>query len=338
MQPESPAAAEQPSEDPFRFGYRLTRHTLADGSVEYERVALTLEDVLHPEPDDVIPVRPIHAIDCRYLVGVFRARAAATLANRPIVYVSDDHLVDWGVPGQRATSPDVGLFVGLKQEVGPEEGTFDYKESGGRCLVVVEVVSPDRRENDVIHKLGQYYRAGVSLYVLVDQEKEGGPRFVRGFRWRSTGYEQLASDELGLLIEPLNLFLGLKEGRVACFDEKTGREIGDYESVSRDLEEADRRIQEQELAIEQAVLKSHEQARAIEAAEKLAQEQTLARENAERLAREKTLALEAAERQAREQTLARENAERLVQEQIQAREERIRQLEAALQVLQQPPA
>src|SRR5207253_11179783 len=200
-----------------------------DGTTEYEQVPLTVEDVLHPEPDDVIPVRPQHAIDCRYLVNVFRVRAAAELASRPIVYVSDDHLVDWGVPGQRNTSPDVAVFVGLREAVAPEAGTFDLKASGGRCLLVVEVVSPDqRRENDVVHKYREYYQAGVPLYVIVAQEKEGGPRYIRGYRHRATGWEYLAPDPEGLLVEPLQLWLGLKEGRVVCYDVRTGRKMLDY--------------------------------------------------------------------------------------------------------------
>jgi hypothetical protein len=237
MQPQTPTQDEQPPQGDFRFGYRLRQHTLPDGTTTYERVPLTMEDVLHPEPDDVIPVRPIHAIDCRYLVSVFRVRAAAELSARPIVYVSDDHLVNWGVPGQRDTSPDVGLFVGLNEQVEMEAGTFDLKASGGRCLLVVEVVSPDRRHNDIIDKFREYYNAGVPLYVIVDQLKEGGPRSVRGFRHTSTGYEQLANDEQGLLLEPLHLFLGLKDGRVVCCDARTGRELKDYAGLVAELAE-----------------------------------------------------------------------------------------------------
>jgi len=117
--------------------------------------------------------------------------AAAELSSQPIVYVSDDHLVDWGVPGQRNTSPDVGVFVGLKEEVGLWAGTFDLKASGGRCLLVVEVVSPDRRrENDVVHKFREYYQAGRSpLRDRRSGEREGtaqglwfppSPRGLRG--------------------------------------------------------------------------------------------------------------------------------------------------------------
>ncbi len=368
MKPQPPAQQERQPEGDFSFGYRLVKHTRADGSVEYEQVPLTVEDVLHPEPDDVIPVRPQHAIDCRYLVSVFRVRAAAELASEPIVYVSDDHLVDWGVPGQRNTSPDVALFVGLKQEVPPMAGTFDLKASGGRCLLVVEVVSPDRRrENDVVHKVREYHAAGVPLYVIIDQEKEDAPRHVRALRYRDSGYEELPADPQGLLLPALQLRLGLKDGRVVCTDARTGRELGDYERISRELEEADRRIAEQDQAIEQAVSQAREERLAREAAEKLARQRELAREAAEKLAREQQEAREAAERlareqaqareaaerqqrlqaaareaaekQAREQKEAREAAERLADQQKQAREaaeERIRQLEAALAALRPP--
>jgi hypothetical protein len=340
MQPQTPAQGERPEEN-FPFGYRLISRTLPDGSQTVEYVPLTVEDVLHPEPDDVIPVRPQHAIDCNYLLDVFKVRAAAELSSKGIVYVSYDHLVDWGVPDQRNTSPDVAIFIGLKHEVGPEDGTFDLKASGGRCLLVVEVVSPDgRRENDVVHKVKEYYRAGVPLYVIVDQEKEGAPRYIRGFRHRPTGWEQLAPDPEGLLLEQLQLWMDVKDGGVVCRDVRTGREVGDYERISQELEEADRRRAEQDQALEQAVDDARQQRLAREAAEKLASEQRQAREAAEQAAREQGQAREEAERQQRVQAEARQAAEKLASEQRQAREaaeERIRQLEAALQALQPPP-
>ena len=339
MRPQTPAQGEQPSEERFPFGYRMQPRTLPDGSVEFDAVPLTVEDVLHPEPDDVIPVRPAHAIDCRYLVGVFRVRAAAELSSQPIVYVSDDHLVDWGVPNQRDTSPDVAVFVGLKEPVPLEAGTFHLKASGGRCLLVVEVVSPDsRRENDVVHKVREYHQAGVPLYVIVDQEKEGGPRQVRALRHRRGGYEELPVDERGFLLDALQLRLGLKDGRVVCLDARTGRELGDYCRVSRELEEADRRIAEQEQALEQGIHDTREQRRVREAAEEREREQTLRarppkdwptskpwREAAERLVNEQTQAREAAEKREREHAQAREAAEKREREHAQAREEAVRQ-------------
>src|SRR5262249_25680069 len=148
----------------------------------------TLEDVLHPEEDDEIPVRPIHALDCMYLADVFRTRSLGP----PVVYVSFDHAVDWGVPGQRDTSPDVGVFTGLARMPDLRGGSLDLKGLGGRCRLVVEVVSLERRVNDVVHKMAEYHAAEVPLYVIVDQETEDGPRSILGYRWRPSGWEVLA--------------------------------------------------------------------------------------------------------------------------------------------------
>jgi hypothetical protein len=347
MQPHTPTQGEQPSGGDCPFGSRWVDRIRPDGSITHELVPYTVEDVLHPEPDDVFPVRPQHAIDTKYLVSVFRVRAAAELSSQPIVYVSDDHLVDWGVPGQRNTSPDVGVFAGLREPVAPLAGMFDLHASGGRCVLVVEVVSPDkRRDNDVVDKFREYYNAGVPLYVIVDQEKERGPRKVIGYRHRPQGYEELPLTEQGLLLGPLQLYLSLKEGRVVCYDARTGKELGDYCRIVQELEEAteerdearqelevaDRRIAEQEQALEQAFEDNRQQRQAREEAERQADEQRQAREEADR-------ARETAEKREKEQTLARQEAERqqrLQREAREAAEERIRQLETALAALQPP--
>src|SRR4051812_36880958 len=108
MQPQAPAT---PPEPDLPNGWRYVPRTLPDGTTELECVPLTPEDVLHPQEDDEIPVRPVHALDCTYLADVFRSRPLGP----PVAYVSFDHLVDWGVPGQRNTSPDVAVFVGLRE-------------------------------------------------------------------------------------------------------------------------------------------------------------------------------------------------------------------------------
>jgi hypothetical protein len=337
--------------------------TLPDGSIELERVPLTLEDVLHPQEDDEIPVRRTHALDCTYLFNVFGTRPLGP----PTVYVSFDHLVHWGVPDQRDTSPDVAIFVGMQRLPSPGSGTVDLPELGGRCILVVEVVSPERRENDVVHKFVEYHRAGVPLYVIIDQERVEGPRRILGYRWEPHGYEEIAQDERGLLIDPLGLYLSLSLGepgdeeRVVCRDVATRRELGNYSRLAqeleakdqalatrtRELEAADRRNQEQNQALEESTLQTRAERLAREAAEQNAREQKQAREAAEqtreaaeRLAREQTQAREAAERLAREQRQAREAAEQAqaaAERQRQADAKRIQELEAALARLQGTP-
>jgi Uma2 family endonuclease len=239
MRPHPPSTdADPPFEEKFRYGWRFVKRTLADGSTELEQVPLTLEDVLHPQPDDEIPVRPIHALDCRYLADVFETRPLGP----PIVYVSFDHLVDWGVPGQRDTSPDVAVFVGLAAQPEPEADRLHLKESGGRCLLAVEVVSPHTRDNDVVHKFREYYQAGVPLYVIVDQDPKDGLRKIVGYRHCPDGYQQLSLDEQGrLLLQPLNLWLGLRDRRVVCYDASSGKELPDYVKLTQALHDVQRR-------------------------------------------------------------------------------------------------
>jgi colicin import membrane protein len=286
MQPQVPATpSEQPPEPGLPNGWRYVKRTLPDGSEELVEVELTLEDVLHPEEDDEIPMRPLHALDCRYLADVFSTRPLGP----PLVYVSFDHLVDWGVPDQRNTSPDVGAFVGLREMPNLHFGPLDLKALGGRCLLVVEVVSPERRVNDVVHKVREYHQAGVPLYVIVDQERPGGPRWLVGHRRTANGYEVEHPSSRGLFLPPLGLYLNLSDqGPVLCTDARTGRDLGDYARVAHDLASADQRILEQTQALEDAVLDARQQAKALEDV------QRLAREEAERQQREHAKAQQAA--------------------------------------------
>src|SRR4051812_12404548 len=194
MQPSTPSqAAAAGTPEPFRYGYRYVQRTLPDGSVEFDQVPLTLEDVLHPQEGDVIIERRIHEMDCRHLADVFNSRPLGPA----FASVTADLLIDWGVEGMRDTSPDIGVFVGLREEPDLEEGTFHLADSGGRCLLVVEVVSPHTRVNDVEHKVRLYHQARVPLYVLIDQEREGGPRRLVAYQWAAGGYAEVALDGQG---------------------------------------------------------------------------------------------------------------------------------------------
>src|SRR5436189_111756 len=79
------------------YGWRYRRHEKPDGIVELEEVPLTLEDVLHPLENDVIPEQPFHEQERGYLSGVFRTRLSRLTGG----LVLSDCLVDWGVPGIR---------------------------------------------------------------------------------------------------------------------------------------------------------------------------------------------------------------------------------------------
>src|SRR5688572_26582822 len=136
MRPSGPAPA---VEDEFRYGWRFVKR---DG--ELVQVPLTLEDCLHPQEEDHISVNIQHHGTCDYLFDVFSTRPLAPQHT----LVSCDLLVDWGIEGMRNHSPDVAVFVGLNAEPDIRTGTLHLARFGGRCLLIVEVVSPSTRVND----------------------------------------------------------------------------------------------------------------------------------------------------------------------------------------------
>jgi Uma2 family endonuclease len=329
MQPESPSANLPPAEDPFRYGWRYVKESREDGSEEWRQVPLTLEDVLHPQEEDHIPVRPLHEIDCTYLVGVFRTRPL----QPALWWVTLDLRIDWGFPAVGCHSPDIAVFVGLRHEPDLEKGTLDLTTAGGHCVLALEVVSPDRRRVDVVDKFQEYHQVGVPLYIIVDQDGEQGPREIRGYRHTPQGYQLLPLTAEGRLPLPgMGLWLGFHDRRVACFD-ATGKEVGDYTRISEELEEADRRNHEQALALEENISElktlqrqTAEEKRVREAAETRAAEELRAREAAEKRAADEQRSREAAEKRAADEQRVREEAER-----------RVRELENLLKQLQNPP-
>jgi Uma2 family endonuclease len=240
--------------DPFRFGWRYVRNPGANGASESERVPLTPEDLLHPQEGDEIPENTIQERDRTYLASVLRLQ----LADRPHVVILSDCLVNWGVKGLGKHSPDVSVFDNVAD---PEKNwrTFPVRKEQARPVLIIEIVSVDRydrkvRDNDVVIKVKEYYRAGVPLYVIVDREEEEGPRWLLGYRFGPRRYVPLPLDEQGrLLLEPVKLLLGMRDNRVVCFDAVTGQEIGDLTSQVRArlaaesaLAEAQARIRELE--------------------------------------------------------------------------------------------
>ncbi|HEY7158399.1 MAG TPA: Uma2 family endonuclease [Gemmataceae bacterium] len=224
--------AEQP--DPFRFGWRYVQHISPDGPKVSVRTPLTLDDVLHPREGDRIPENSQQENDRIYLATVLRYR----LAGNPHALVLSDCLIDWGVRGLRNHSPDISVFDGV-QGTSRHWGTFVVAAEGARPLLAIEVVSPDAhdrqaRDNDVVTKVREYYRARVPLYGIVDQERVDGPRRIIGYRRGARKYVPVPLDDRGrLLMEPPRLLLGLRDERAVCWDADTGEEIPDLTGMAQ---------------------------------------------------------------------------------------------------------
>jgi Uma2 family endonuclease len=250
-----------PPPDPFRFGWRYVQQIGPDGSKQSVQVPLTPEDLLHPQEGDKIVEGTQQSRDRNYLYSVLQWR----LTDHPHAVVFSDCLIDWGVPGLGNHAPDISLFENVDN---PQRNwkTFRVAEERARPILTIEVVSPDAhdrsiRDNDVVIKVREYYRAGVPLYVIVDQECEGRPRQVVGYRRGARRFLRMRPDRQGrLFLEAVRLLLGLQEERAVCWDADSGEEIGGLTAMAqaRDAEVQARRAAEAALAEAQARLRALE--------------------------------------------------------------------------------
>ena len=306
--------------DPFRYGWRYVNRTLPDGQTVIEEVPLTLEDVLHPQEDDVIPENTQQARDRRYLADVLNDR----YVGEPHILVLDDCLIDWGIPGLRPHSPDIGVLQGVRTKKG-RWGTFSLRKEGGRPVLVIEIVSPQSRKNDVVIKVDHYHQVGVPLYVVVDWEREDRPRCLLAYQDTPQGYVEMPLDsESRVLLGPTGVLLGLQDDRVICYDQVTGKELGDYSQVCQQLREAEQRQQKAEQRQQKAEQRQRKAEQRQQKAEQRQREEAAARQAAEQRQREEAVARQAAEQRQREEAAAR-----------QAAEQRLRELEEQLRRIQE---
>jgi Uma2 family endonuclease len=297
--------------DPFQYGWRYVRTRRPDGTEELEQVPLTLLDVLHPQEEDQILENSRHERLCRYFHDVFEQR----FARQPTLLSLSDCRIDWDRPDLRAHGPDLIVLERDEPWAWRSWGTLHVKQERARPRLIIEVTSESTRQNDVGPKVEHYHRAGVPLYVIVDEETEGGPLSLVGYRYEPKGYVPLPLDDHGRLhLEPFGLYLVLKGDRAALVDSATGKEQGDYLAVCEALEAAVRSQQ----AAEARERMEFEARRAVERA-RVEAEQGLqvaekARAEAERQRREEAEARQAAEQARREaETQAAQAAARLKQ-------------------------
>jgi Uma2 family endonuclease len=263
----APSAARHSTEpvDPFPYGWRFQSRLGPDGQEICERVPLTPEDVLHPQENDQISQNTVQSRDVRYLGSVLECQ----LREQSDALVLNDCLIDWGIKGLGNHSPDLSVFTGVRNPKRLRK-RFSLVKEGARSLLVIEIVSPDDpklRNNDVVIKVREYHRAGVPLYVLIDQEKSEGPRQVIGYRWTSRRYVPLPLDDQGrLLIEPIQVLLGLRDNEAVCWDATTGKELQDDATANRALEaEARQAAESARDAAEAALAAAQARLRAMEA-------------------------------------------------------------------------
>ncbi|MDN5271862.1 Uma2 family endonuclease [Chloroflexus sp. MS-CIW-1] len=332
--------APPPADDPFRYGWRYVRRPTPDDPDHLEPVPLTLEDVLHPEEGDFIVHSDRHETDRMYLTAVLRARLE--VHGRAIVL--SDVRVAWDVPDLRPHGPDVMVIPGLRER--RDWSTFDVAEEGVRPALIIEITSPETRENDVVWKVAHYARAGVAQYVIVDNIGRRGERQLRLLDYRLVGdtYRLQPPDERGwVYLELADLWVGVEGDHVVCYADD-GTAFGDYATVVQQAAEAEARARreaaaraEAEVLARIAAEQAQREAAARAEAEEQARREAAARAEAEEQARREAAARAEAEEQARREAAARAEAEEQARREAAARAEleaRLRELEAKLQRLQ----
>lgn len=240
LPPPTPLAAE----DPFHFGWRYIEETGSDGTVVVVRVPLTENDVLHPQEGDFIMNTPLHNRICAYMRFGMHAR----FPGRADVVALGDTRIDWGVVEGLVHGPDNCLLEGVRPGWDPTEGTFRIAKNGGRPLLVVEVTSPATRANDFAHKMREYFRVGIPLYVIVDLPWQDEPPTIDlyGFKAGPRQFEALPLNDQGRLwLEPVGLWL-IADGLEVYLEDAAGQRVPDYTELVRLNEEAQTRLKELE--------------------------------------------------------------------------------------------
>ena len=235
-----------------------------DGTESLKQVPLTLEDVLFPRTGDFIAQTDGHGNDRHYLKPVFKAR----LSGEPTAAVISGCRVNWNLPGVEPLGPDIAVFFGVRRH--DDWATFDVAAEGARPVLVVEITSPETRQNDIGPKFAFYQQARVPLYLIADATGRGRARRLKliGYRYSRGRYRTIKPDAQGRIpLEPLRLSVGITRDarggyeRLACFDLDTGKELGDYTAVVEALAASQAEAQAAQRQARAAKRKAHSEAK-----------------------------------------------------------------------------
>ncbi|GIW01228.1 Uma2 family endonuclease [Roseiflexus sp.] len=142
---------------PLMVGAAIKR-TVPDGSIAFEQVPLTPEDVLHPQEGDQVTHSNLHRHICVYLYTVLRRRLAG-VTGAVVLY---DVRIAWDDLALKAHRPDLAAIFGIREH--KNWSAFDVAAEGVRPTVLIEITSPETREIDLTVKLDEYDLAGVEFY------------------------------------------------------------------------------------------------------------------------------------------------------------------------------
>jgi Uma2 family endonuclease len=234
-------------DDLYPYGWRDVCQHLPNGESIWTRIPLTLEDVLHPEEDDILMPTDEHERIRNYLFMILSHLLADDLTA---VLLSDTN-VAWDVPGIKPHRPDIAVIFNVRAR--KTWSTFDVKQEGVRPALLIEITSPKTRTVDLDNKFKEYAQVGVPYYVIIDIQQSKGRviRELKGYHLTPQGYAPMLLNQRGWLwLEPVGVWLVIDGVNVVLYD-KAGNYIENYDEVARARKQAETRATELEARLRQ---------------------------------------------------------------------------------------
>ena len=216
---------EFPSKEEFPYGWRYVEKTWKNGQTITEKIPLTQEDILNPQLGDEMPENNKH-FKCNVdLFGVFYTR----YRNDPNTEVFGDFIFKWGIPDLEKPAPDVAVVQNSKNKDN-YRSSFDVLEEGTRPSLVIEIVSPSSKKNDLEKKVNIYRQAQVEEYFIVDPHLEKGKVCyeINGYHLVGKRYLKIKPDKQGRFFsKTTQVLLGVNDelDTLKLWDANTGSEI-----------------------------------------------------------------------------------------------------------------
>jgi len=238
-------ASSSPNADPFFYGYRLRCVRLPSGEEVEQQIPLTPEDLLDPQPGDVVGQSGPHQKLLRLLVNLL----TAFFASREDVLVTSDMKMLWGISGLSEPAPDAAVIPGVRDK-DAERDSFDVAGEGTRPCLILEVVSSkdaETRRNDYERKVEIYQEVRIPEYLILDPPTSRTKKrlLMTGYRLGIDGrYRQIEPDAEGrLLSQTAQLLFGVAEdGRtLQVTDVATGEHLLAPEEVTEAWKAAEKR-------------------------------------------------------------------------------------------------
>ena len=235
-----------------------------DGTIEIVWTPLTEAEFLHPREGDHLPTNTFHdrtVTSLKDLLGRW-------FGHQPQTCIFSDLLIKWDIK-LKDHSPDLFVVFDVKD---PKRirSKFVVAKEGVRPALIVEVVSPRYRNADRKTKVGQYARANVQEYIILDRRRYQGEFLeeVIGYQQVAPGlYQPITPDGSGrILSQVAGLWISFQDGELVLENAATGERL----LYSWELEQ---RAEEERLRAEAADQRAEEERLRAAAADQRAEEE-----------------------------------------------------------------